>query len=143
MDTLSGDKALVDLTRQDVLTFRQVMQDRVLAEEIATANKGIGRVAGIFRSVCELRQIEVKPIFDRASLRGGETGKRVTYPAEFVQQRFLADGAFGDRNKKARRCVLLLVETGLRLSEACNLNDTTSCSTTRRLMSSSDLMAGR
>ncbi|MEW6124433.1 MAG: site-specific integrase [Pseudomonadota bacterium] len=127
LETLGSDKALSSLTRQDVLTFRQVMQDRVLAEEIEiqTANKVIGRVAGMFRAVCELHQLDVKPIFDRASLRGGEDRKRVAYPPKFVQDRFLAKDAFGDLNEEARRCIFLVIETGLRLSEACNLNDST------------------
>ncbi len=127
VEAISGNKPMSDLSRQDVLTFRQVLLDRVMAEEIEidTANKAIGRVASMFRDIAESKQLDLKPIFDKASIRGGRDRQRTAYPPEFVQAHFLAEGVFDDLNEEARRCIFLIAETGLRLSEACNLNEST------------------
>ena len=46
----------------------------------------------------------------------------MAYAPSFVQSRFLADGMFDDINAEARRIIYLIVETGIRISEACAPN---------------------
>jgi hypothetical protein len=49
----------------------------------------------------------------------------VAFAPAFVQDCILADGAFDTLNAQARRVIYLVVETGLRLSEAINLSRAT------------------
>jgi len=49
----------------------------------------------------------------------------MAFAPEFVQERILADGMFADLNTEVRRVIYLVSETGLRLTEACNLSRTT------------------
>ncbi|MEI9899020.1 MAG: hypothetical protein WDN31_01590 [Hyphomicrobium sp.] len=42
-------------------------------------------------------------------------------PKGFIQQKLLADGAFEGVNPQARGVLCLMVETGIRPSEACGL----------------------
>lgn len=124
---VGGDRRLKALTRTDILTYRDALQERVLKGEITTdtANKAIGRVASMFRAISDDRHLSLPPVFDRITIRGDKTKQRVAYPAEFVQARFMADGVFDDLNDEARRIIYLVAETGLRLSEACNLTSET------------------
>ena len=52
---LKKDKAIVDLIRDDVITVRKFLQERIIAGEITvhTGNKCLGRVAGMWRVVVD------------------------------------------------------------------------------------------
>ena len=62
---------------------------------------------------------------EHITLREGvlEVAKR--YAADFVRYKIFATGALDDLNPEARRIIYLIAETGLRLSEACNLSTAT------------------
>jgi hypothetical protein len=70
----------------------------------------------------ESKQQNLPPIFDRVRIRGGKDNQRVAFAPAFVQEQILADGMFDDLNPEARRVIYVIVETGLRLSEAVNLS---------------------
>jgi hypothetical protein len=121
---LVGSRPISSLTRADALKLRSHWQDRCVAGEveIGTANKCIGHISTMFRAINESKQLNLPAIFDRIRIGGGKDGQRLAFAPAFVQDRILAEGIFGDLNPEARRVVYLVVETGLRLSEAINLS---------------------
>ena len=124
---LVGNRPIATLTRADALKLRSHWQDRVVAGEveIGTANKCIGHISTMFRAINESKQLNLPAIFDRVRIGGGKDGQRLAFAPTFVQERILADGVFDDLNPEARRVIYLVVETGLRLSEAINLSRST------------------
>lgn len=124
---LGTDKPIHSLSREDALRLRTFWQRRVLEGEIAidTANKGLSRIANMLRTVNDTKMLGLPAIFDKTVIRGGKVKQRIPYMPEFVQKRILADGEFDELNPEARRVIYLVTETGLRLSEACNLNSST------------------
>ena len=118
-----GDVPLTSLSRSDALKLRSHWQDRVVAGEveIATANKSIGHVSTMFRTINESRQLNAPSVFTRLRISGEKKGQRLAFAPDFVQSNILADGVFDDINPEARRVVYLVAETGLRLSEATGL----------------------
>ena len=124
---VGGDRAIPAVSRADVLSFRQRLQDRVVAGEVAidTANKVIGHVAGMFGAINDVNQYGLPNVFAKARLAGGKDKQRVAFDPRFVQERILAAGMFDDLNAEARAIVYLVAETGLRPSEACNLDRVT------------------
>ncbi len=124
---LVGDKAIGELTRADVLKLQGHWKDKVLAGEIntASANKYIRYVKVMFDRTNEDQQLNLPPVFDRATMRGEKYGQRLAYDPEFVQKHFLADGALDRLNDEARRIVYVMIETGLRIAEVTNLTENT------------------
>lgn len=124
---LVGSRPISTLTRADALKLRAHWQDRVVAGEvkIGTANKCIGHIGTMFRAINESKQLNLPAIFDRIRIGGGRDGQRLAFTPAFVQDQIPADGMFDDLNSDARRVVYLVVETGLRLSEAISLSRTT------------------
>lgn len=124
-----GNRAVTSLTRADALKLRSHWQDRVVAGEveIATANRCIGHVSGMYRAISEAKQLNLPAIFSKVRISGGRDRQRLAYAPDFVQRRILAQGMFEDLNPEARRVIYLLVETGLRLSEAVNLTASFIC----------------
>jgi hypothetical protein len=121
---LVGGRSISSLTRADAMKLRSYWQDRVVAGEveIGTANKSIGHIAAMFGAINESKQLNLPPIFDRIRISGGKDGQRLAFAPAFVQDRILAQGALDGLNPEARRVIYLIVETGLRLSEASNLS---------------------
>ena len=124
---LVGSRAIASLTRADALKLRSHWQDRVVAGEvkIGTANKCIGHIGTMFRAINESKQLNLPAIFDRIRISGGKDGQRLAFAPVFVQDRILAEGVFDDLNPEARRVIYLVVETGVRLSEAISLSAAT------------------
>ena len=124
MDVIGGDRPINALTRTDTLAFRSFWQERIVSGEVAidTANKSIGRISSMYRTINENRQLGLPAFFENL---GGKDKQRVAYAPEFVQERILADGVLADLNAEARRVIYLVSEMGLRLSQACNLSRTT------------------
>lgn len=81
----------------------------------------------MFKAVDESKQLGLPKTFDNLRISGGKDKQRVAFAPDFVQSKILAEGVFADLNPEARRFIYLVAETGLRLSEACNL----SCATIR------------
>jgi hypothetical protein len=65
VEAVGGDRPMSTLSRTDVLSFRQRLQDRVVAGEIAidTANKIIGHVAGMFCAINDVNQYGLPNVF--------------------------------------------------------------------------------
>jgi len=118
-----GNKPLTQITRSYALDFQRWWADRVLVEgmEIETANKDIGHLNKMLSKVDHAHRMGLGAVFAQLRIEGGKTGQRVAFPAAWVQDKLLAEGALDRLNPEARRVLYLVVETGLRLSEACNL----------------------
>lgn len=122
-----GDKEIGAVTRNDALDFREWWTKRVLQEdmEIDTANKDIGHISKMFRTVETCRRLGLAPVFQDLRIEGGVTESRFPFAPSFVQDRLLMTGALDGLNEEARRVLYLMVETGLRLSECANLTEKT------------------
>jgi integrase len=57
--------------------------------------------------------------------RGAIVKQRAAFTAAHVQDKILAAGVLDDMNDQASDILLVVADTGLRLSEACNLTDST------------------
>lgn len=121
---IGGDRLVSTVKKEHVRRYREYLQERIKRKEIstATANKSIKLLGAMYRAVNEYLQLEAEPAFDKMLIKGPKGGKRRAYPAEYLQSHFLKEGALDGLNREARGLLYLLVETGLRLSEACNLN---------------------
>jgi len=118
-----GDKTLTRITRADALDFRTWWQDRVLAGEVdvGTANKDIGHLNRMFREIERTDRLGLQPVFSELRIQGEKDASRIPYPPAFIQERILKEGALDQLNEEARCILYLMVETGMRLSEAANL----------------------
>lgn len=127
VEALGADRPIATLKREDALALRSHWQARVMRGEIdvSTANKVIGSIAGMFRVINETKMLGMPGIFEKTSIRGGKDKQRVAFTPSFVQDHILRKDVFADINLEARCMIYLLAETGLRLSEACNLSENT------------------
>lgn len=121
--TIGGDCPVADLSTTHTHRFRAHWQDRALKGEVLinSANRQMRTVAGLYKAIHTFHQLEQKNPFKGLRIPGGRDGKRLAYAPSFVQDQFLADDMFADINDEARRIIYLIVETGLRPSEACSL----------------------
>lgn len=124
---LGPERTLKSLTRLDALALRNHWQQRIVNGDVQidTGNKNIGRVARMFRTVNESDMLGLAPIFDKIQIPGAKETQRVAYDPAFLQDSWLADGVFAELNSEARGVIFVVMETGLRLSEACNLSKET------------------
>lgn len=118
-----GDRAIADVSRAQALDFRAWWEARVLGEgvEIATANKDFGHLNTMFKAIERSHRIGLGPVFGEMRISGERTGQRIAFVPSYVQDRLLAEGALDGLNEEARRVLYVIAETGMRLSETCNL----------------------
>jgi hypothetical protein len=122
-----GDKSLDKVTHTDVLDYVEWLESRVGDDEIVakTANKYIGHCSKMLKGINRKFRLGLADLFSGMRLQGVNNESRPPFPVDFVQNRMLAEGALMGLNDEARRVVLLMADSGLRLSEAANLNETT------------------
>jgi len=118
-----GDKALHELTHADVLDFTEWLDEQDIVTR--TANKQISHVNRMIKELNRKLRLGLPSLFADMALRGEKKVTRPAFDPAWVQDRILADGALMGLNPEARRVVMLIADTGLRLSEAINLNATT------------------
>lgn len=121
-----GNKSLSQITRADVLRFRQHWFDRVLAEEVTrdTANRVFSAVKGMITVVDDANATSFGAVWENLRVKGKKLkAKRVRppYSIDFVETQFLAPGRLDRLNLQARTIVYMMIETGARPSELCNL----------------------
>jgi integrase len=125
--TVVGDKALSELTHDNILDYIDWLQERIEDGEIVakTANKYMGHVSRMIKAINKKQRLGVSDLFSGMRLSGGKYVQRTAYPIDFVQDKILAEGALMGLNEEGRRAIFLIADTGLRLSEAVNLTERT------------------
>ena len=116
---LRGDLALDAITREDAVAFRTMWRTRLENGKAVpnTANKSMGHLADLFRTVVELRALGLENPFAHLRLKNGQERRRASFTTEWLRERILAPGALDKLNAEARDVLLLMVNTGAGLAE--------------------------
>ena len=123
---VTGDKSLKDVTRADILQYRQWWMDRIESGEVvaATVNKNMIYVKYILRIVGIFYEIDTDfdLLFSKIRLKELEQS-RPPFEASFVQNTFLAPGSMKTLNAEARLLIFAMADTGARESELIGLRE--------------------
>ncbi len=130
LKVIGGDKAVTNLTLSDAHAWQDHWKAKAVAKEgkvkVHTANRNISRIAVMVDSINTQHRLQMPKLFQELYLPGGDdTGQRIAFELEYIQKVLLADGRLDGLNHEARRILYAMVETGLRISEACSLTKTT------------------
>lgn len=118
-----GDKAIAEITGDDMLDFRSWWVDRVEEEGLSpdSANKEFVHLGVVLKTVNRLKRLGlVFPLSDLA-LKKGEKGLRPPFSDAWIKERLLKPGALAGLNSEAQCILLGMVNTGYRPSEGAAL----------------------
>lgn len=118
-----GDKAISEISGDDMLDFRQWWIDRIEAEDLTpnSANKDLIHLADVLKTVNRMKRLGlVLPLSDLA-LKQGEKRQRPPFSNAWIKDKLLQPGALAGLNKEARCILLGMVNTGYRPSEGAGL----------------------
>ena len=118
-----GDKALAEITGDDMLDFRQWWIERIDEEDLTanSANKDLIHLGDILKTVNRMKRLGlVLPLSD-LSLKEGDAKKRPPFSDAWIREKILAEGALDGLNAEARCILLGMINTGCRPSEIANL----------------------
>ena len=122
-----GDMNLADIKRADTLRYRQHWIDRVAKAEVTStsANRTMRDLKGMLTVVDDAYSTQYgfawSGLWIQDKKSKAKSRKRPPFSHSFITERLLARGALDGMNDEAKCVTLLIVETGLRLSEAVNL----------------------
>lgn len=124
---LVGDKPVTEIIESDGIDYADWWRQRVLEEDIAvkSANKDIGQLSRMLKEMSIRRRLNLPDIFKGLRLRGEVDKSRQPFDPAFIQERFLKGDGLSGLNEDARLVLFVMMETGLRPSEAVNLREGT------------------
>jgi integrase len=118
-----GDKAMAEITADDILDFRQWWLERLEAEGLPpnSADKDLIHFSDVLKTVNRMKRLGlVLPLSDLA-FHEGEKRQRPPFSNGWVTGKLLKPGALDGLNKEARGILLGMVNTGYRPSEGAGL----------------------
>lgn len=126
LQELLGDIPLSQVTRESVLRFRDWWVAKIEKDGLRaySANRSITDIAGMLTVIDAALRSNFHAVWEKVRIKetnATKLGKRLPFPAAWVQERFLAPGALDSMNLQARLIVYTMIETGMRLGEVCNL----------------------
>lgn len=118
-----GNKKIANITRDDMLDFRQHWLDRIEAGEITanSANKDLIHLGDVLKTVNTMKRLGLDLPLGELSFKQGEARTRPPFSEEWITTRLLAPGALDGLNRQARSILLGMVNTGYRPSEGAAL----------------------
>ena len=118
-----GDKPLAQITRDDMLAFREFWLNRIEAEGVTpnSANKDLTHLGSVLRSVVEKKKLAVVLPLGGLSLKEGEKAQRLPFSDSWIRDRLLAPGALDGMNAQERCILQVVINTGMRPSEVAAL----------------------
>ena len=124
-----GDLAMSEISREDALAYRTWWMERMIPREEGekpakpnTANRHIGNMRTLYEAYFAHKGDETRLNPFRKMFFKGES--RVDVPPfenEWVRTRILKPGVFDELRWELRCIIYVLIETGCRTSEICNL----------------------
>ncbi|KFE34892.1 DUF6538 domain-containing protein [Thioclava atlantica] len=118
-----GDKALPDITGDDMLDFRGWWLEKLESDNLTpnSANKDLIHLGDVFKTVNKMKRLGlVLPLSD-LSFKEGEARQRPPFSESWIKDHLLKPGALDGLNKDARCILLAMVNTGARPSELASL----------------------
>nr|WP_306266483.1 tyrosine-type recombinase/integrase [Pararhizobium sp. IMCC3301] len=118
-----GDKALPDISGDDMLDFRSWWFEKLESEGLTpnSANKDLIHLGDVLKTVNKMKRLAlVLPLSD-LSFKEGEAKQRPPFSESWIRDKLLAPGALDGLNTEARCIVLGMVNTGYRPSEGAAL----------------------
>ncbi|TDF39165.1 hypothetical protein EYS14_06465 [Alteromonadaceae bacterium M269] len=121
-----GDKSIDELTRDDVLDFKDWWLERLQAEGLkpASANKDFIHVRAVIQLVSDnLRlDIPIQKLFERLTIQGSFGSTRRSFEPDFVQGTLLNKEKLKDINPLHWLFICAMADTGARISELTGLD---------------------
>ncbi len=118
-----GDKEIANITRDDMLDFRQHWLDRIEAGEVTanSANKDLIHLGDVLKTVNTMKRLGLSLPLGELSFKEGEARTRPPFSEDWIAQRLLAHSALAGLNDEARGLLLGMINTGYRPSEGAAL----------------------
>ncbi|RMA44106.1 DUF6538 domain-containing protein [Rhodophyticola porphyridii] len=118
-----GNKEIANITRDDMLDFRQHWLDRIEAGEVTanSANKDLIHLGDVLKTVNTMKRLGLSLPLGELSFKEGEKLTRPPFSEGWIRTRLLAPGALDGLNGQARALLLGMINTGYRPSEGAAL----------------------
>jgi len=118
-----GNKALRDLTRADMSSFRDWWNEKIAKEGLTanSAQKDFTHIAHTLRVVDDSLGLALNLPVGGLKIKAGEKGTRRPFSVKWIKEKLLADGALDGLNAEARTILLALINTGARPSEVADI----------------------
>lgn len=118
-----GNKALGDITRDDMLDFKAWWGKRLAKEGLTpnSANKDIGFIESTLRRVNEDKRLGLDLPIGKLTFGEDDKKTRPPFSKEWIKDKLLAPGALDGLNVEARAVLHAMVNTGARPSEIVGL----------------------
>lgn len=120
---VAGDKGIENITRDDMLDFRQMWLERIEGGEVTanSANKDLIHLGDVLKTVNKMKRLGLDLPLGELSFKEGETRTRPPFSTDWIRTKLLAPGALDGLNADARGLLLGMVNTGYRPSEGATL----------------------
>ncbi|MCR9061573.1 MAG: hypothetical protein NXI02_29870 [Rhodobacteraceae bacterium] len=126
---ICGDKGMADITREDAVKFHGWWQKRVTGEvkpkcSPNSGNRDVGNMRKLFDDYFKhIGEDDLPNPFRNLRFRERKIDKkkRPAFPVDWIRDRILHPDTFRGLNRQASGILLVLIETGCRPSEICNL----------------------
>ncbi|WP_366246928.1 site-specific integrase [Devosia sp. 67-54] len=121
-----GNKELRYISRADVIMFRDWWVDKMEREHLRadTINRSFSDLKGMITVVDETMLSHFGDVWAKVRVKSTartKSRKWLPYDGDFICKNFLVPGRLDGLNIEARTVVYLIIETGARPSELCNL----------------------
>ncbi|MDD9730440.1 tyrosine-type recombinase/integrase [Mameliella sp. AT18] len=118
-----GDKPIDQITRDDMLDFRDYWLERIETEGLSanSGNKDLIHLGGVLKTVNQMKRLGIALPLGGLSFKEVDAKPRPPFSAAWIRERLLAPGALDGLNDEARAIVLVMVNTGCRPSEVAGL----------------------
>lgn len=123
--SVTGDKDVVNLDRDDALAFRDFWLDRITDEDMApgTANKEYGHIDRMLKVVSDHYRLPYSPVFIGLRFTGQTTKtQRLPFTTEFILEKLLAPDALEGMFEAGKALIHLMSDNGARPSELVGLD---------------------
>ena len=123
--SVCGDKDVSQITRDDILNFREWWHERIKNEGLTanSSNKDFSYISQVLAFARDDKRIDIDVSSLLARVRFTETAsKRPPFSTEFIQNRLLDLNNLHELNKECRFFLFAMADTGARPSELVGLN---------------------
>lgn len=123
---LIGDRELESIDRADAIRFRDWWVTKIKDEKLKaySANRSFTDIAGMLTVIDDALHTQFHKVWEKIRIKetnATKLGTRPPFPTAWIRDKILADGALDGLNAEGQAIIHVMIETGMRLGEVCNL----------------------